>query len=113
MKLTQAMLIPVDGTGQFIRAHLSEVCIGITAAALMIVSPYISRAVQSRIGNFHWPFRFAIMIVLITAGYGMLSNVLYTGVTYGLLHMGNVQLAIWTGAIYLVLGLVARSRKHI
>jgi hypothetical protein len=107
------LLMPLAETGQFVRQHLNEVCVGVAAVTLMLIGPAIKDAYRKSIRKFHWIARYGLMIILITIGFGTLSNIIYAFCRGFLLSLNNVQLSLLTGGIFLVLGWVARNERKI
>jgi ABC-type multidrug transport system permease subunit len=98
---------------KYIRTHMQEVCFGITAVTLVIAGPSINGLFRKITQNLHWFFRYLLFIVLCSAGYGALSQVIYRGVRNWLRGQSSIMLVIWTAAIYLLLAWIAKKQKDI
>lgn len=98
---------------KYIRAHMQEVSFGITAVALVIAGPSINGLFRQITLSLHWLFRYLLFIVLCSAGYGFLSQVIYRGVKNWLRGQSSMMLVIWTAAIYLLLAWLAKRQKDI
>jgi hypothetical protein len=72
---------------QWMRAHLSEIAISITAMILVVAGPYINKGLKSVTGKLHWLLRYALFVVLSTVGYGLITNFCFhtmRGMLFGL-----------------------------
>jgi hypothetical protein len=103
-------LAPVAG---FIRHHLSEVCLGITAVTLLVAGPLINGFVRKLTERFHWLVRFIILVLLLTAGYGLLAHLIFTCLKRWLAPQPALSLIVITAAIYLALALFAQKQGKI
>jgi hypothetical protein len=99
--------------GRFIRSHGNEACVGISAVVLMLVGPRITHWFLSVVKSLHWIVRYVLVILLITAGFGTLSNIIFRVSKRYLMELNNTELVFWTLAVFLLLGLVARNEKKI
>ncbi len=97
----------------YIRNNLQEVCFGITAVTLMIAGPTINGLFKNITGKLHWFVRYLFYIILCTAGYGFLSQVIYHGVRNWLRGQSNMLIVVWTAVIYLILAWFAKRQKDI
>jgi hypothetical protein len=104
------MLTPV---ADLIRRHLAEVSLGITAVALMLVGPVVNGIVQRATLRLHVLLRFAALVLLLTAGYGILSQVTFSCVKRWLSLLPPLSLIGVTVGIYLVLAFFARKQGKI
>jgi hypothetical protein len=107
------MYEPLSALGHFLRPHCSEICVGITAVTLMLVGPPARKLFLTLIRKFHWIVRYLMVIVLITAGFGTLSNLVYLASKRMLLAGDNTQFFLLTVGIYLVLGLIAKRERRV
>lgn len=99
--------------GSYIRNHIQEVSFGITAVTLALVAPIINGTLKQVSKNFHWLLRFIAFIILITVGYGFLSQVLYHGIRHWFHGLDNFYLILWITVIYLILAWFAIQQKKI
>jgi hypothetical protein len=96
-----------------IRNHLSVVCLGITAVTLMLAGPVINGFVQQLTQKFHWLIRYLILVLMCTAGYGFLAQVIFKNLSRWLAPQPAFSLIAITTAIYLALAFFARKQGHI
>jgi hypothetical protein len=96
-----------------IRQHLSEICFGITAVSLILAGPAINGFVQRLTQKFHWLIRYLVFVLMCTAGYGFLAQVIYRGLKHWLTSQRSLSLILIATLIYLVLAFFARKQGHI
>ncbi|HEX3019447.1 MAG TPA: DUF3392 family protein [Chitinispirillaceae bacterium] len=98
---------------KYIHSHIQEICFGITAVTLMVAGPSINGLLKHITRSMHWFFRYVFFVILCTAGYGFLSQVIYHGLKSWLRGQSGLMLVIWTCAIYLILAWFAKRFKDI
>lgn len=98
---------------KYIRAHIQEICFGITAVTLVVAGPSINGLFRQITKSMHWFFRYLLFIILCSVGYGVLSQVIYRGVRNWLQGQSSILLVLWTAAIYLLLAWLAKKQKNI
>lgn len=103
----------VNWAASLIRRHIQEVCFGITAVTLVITGPSINGLFKHITRNVHWFIRYLCFVLLCTAGYGFLTQVVYQGIRNWLRGQSNVLLVVWTCAIYIFLAWMAKRQKEI
>ncbi len=103
----------VSYLSSFIRLYIHEISFGITAVSLMLFGPYINAGVRKLVRKFHWLVRYAAFVLLCTAGYTFLLQVVYRGVKHFLLGCSNPILVIATVVSYLLLAWIAKENKAI
>lgn len=103
----------ITALADFIRSHMQEVSFGITAVAMMMAGPAINGILKRLTKKMNWFLRYLSYVLLCTAGYGFLSQVIYQGTRYWLRHLTSPMLIIWTLVIYLVLAWFAKQQKEI
>ena len=104
---------PILYFAQLIRPHLSGVCFGMTAVALILAGPSINGFVSKITDKLHWFARYLVFVLMCTIGYGAITQILYRGLKYWLSHQHAFGLVAFTIVIYLVLAYFARRQKHI
>jgi hypothetical protein len=97
----------------FIHTYLHEIAFGITSITMVLFGPYINRNLQRLVRNFHWLLRYVIFVLLCTAGYAFLSQVVYRGIKQMLHTLSNPLLVVTTVLLYLMLAWVAKEQKKI
>ena len=97
----------------FIRHHLPEVCLGITAVSLMLAGPVINGFVQQATQRFHWLVRFIVLVLVLTVGYGFLAHLLFRHLKLWLAPQPAISLIAITLGIYLALAFFARKQGKI
>lgn len=98
---------------KYIGSHIQEVSFGITAVTLVLAGPFINGLFKHITRNLHWFLRYLFFIVLCTAGYGFLTQVIYQGVKRWLRGQSSILLVVWTAAIYMLLAWMAKRQKDI
>jgi hypothetical protein len=104
---------PILYIARLIRPHLSAVCLGVTAVALMLSGPSINAFVSRITKKMHWLTRYLLFVLMCTIGYGALTQILYRGLKYWLTNQHAFGLVAFTTIIYLILAYFARKQKHI
>jgi hypothetical protein len=104
---------PILFTAGLIRQHLSVVCFGITAVTLILSGPAINGFVQRLTQSFHWLVRYLVFVLMCTAGYGFLTQVIYHGLMRWFSTQRSLALILIATFIYLVLAFFARKQGHI
>jgi hypothetical protein len=108
-----AMSHPVMYLAGLLRQHLSEVCFGITAVALILVGPHFNAFVQRLIRKTHVLVRFSVFVLICTIGYGFLAHFIYRGLATCLAHQKSLSLILIIAVIYLLLAFFARKERRI
>jgi hypothetical protein len=65
----------IDFSARWMRGHLTEIAISITAMSLVVAGPYINAGLKRLARNLHWLLRYALFVLLSTLGYGLITNV--------------------------------------
>jgi len=97
----------------FIRTYLHQISFGITAVALMLAGPHVNAVIRSLVKKLHWVVRYAIFILVCTAGYVFLSQFLYQTVLRLLRGCSSGMLVASTAGIFLFLAWIAKEQKAI
>ena len=97
----------------FIRTYLHEICFGITAITLTLAGPKINGNLKKLVRKFHWLLRYVAFVILCTAGYTFLSQIIYRGLKYLLHGLSNPLLVVVTIGVYLLLAWIAKEQKII
>lgn len=97
----------------FLRHHLTEISFGIVAVVLVFLGPFINRAIKHGTQKLHWLIRFAIFVVVCSAGYGFITHVLYKALRDVLARFNNVTLIVTVFSIYLVLAWITKQQREI
>jgi hypothetical protein len=97
----------------FIRTHVHEICFGITAVTLTLAGPKINGGLKQIVRKLNWLLRYAAFVVLCTAGYTFLSQIIYRGLLHLLHGLTNLMLVLVTLGLYLLLAWVAKEQKVI
>ncbi len=96
-----------------IRRHLPEVCFSITAVSLMLAHPAINNFVSRVTQRFHWLVRYLIFVVVCTAGYGAIMQIIYRSLKHWLSYQRSLALIAITVVVYLALAFFAKKQGHI
>lgn len=97
----------------FIRTYLHEICFGITAVTLTLAGPRINAGLRKLVRKFHWLLRYVVFVILCTAGYTFLSQIIYRGVKQLLTGLSNPLIVLVTLGLYLLLAWIAKEHKAI
>lgn len=65
----------IDFSARWMRGHLTEIAISITAMSLVVAGPYINAGLKKLTRNLHWLMRYALFVLLSTLGYGLITNI--------------------------------------
>ena len=104
---------PIIYLAGLVRQYMSEVCFGITAVSLILAGPAINGFVQRLTASFHWLVRYLLFVLMCTAGYGLLTQVIYRGLKHWFIHQRGLALILITTGIYLVLAFFAKKQGRI
>jgi hypothetical protein len=104
---------PILFTAGLIRQHVSEVCFGITAVILILAGPAINGFVQRLTQRFHWLVRYLVFVLMCTAGYGFLTQVIYRGLMRWFSCQRSLALILSVTFIYMLLAFFARKQGRI
>lgn len=97
----------------FIRTYLHQICFGITAVTLMLAGPHINAVIRSLVKKLHWVVRYAVFILVCTAGYVFLAQFLYQTVLRLLRGCTSGMLVAATAGIFLFLAWIAKEQRAI
>ncbi|NLG18263.1 MAG: DUF3392 family protein [Fibrobacter sp.] len=103
----------INSTAHLIRTNLQEICLSITAICMVLFGPHINSFVKTATNKFNWFFRYFIFILLVTAGYGALTQIIFKGLRVWMAGLANQLLVIATAVIFLTLALIAKQQKEI
>jgi hypothetical protein len=103
----------VNMAGQWMRGHLTEIAFSITAMILVVGGPYINAGMKSLSQKLHWVLRYALFVLLSTAGYGLITNFGLRNMRGFLLRLGNWQLLAAVLAAHLILAWLLKRDKAI
>jgi hypothetical protein len=109
MTWTSVSAIPAH----WMRDHLSEIAISITAMILVVAGPYINAGLKLLTGKLHWLMRYTLFVLLSTVGYGLLTNYSYRGMRGMLLGLTGWQLVGMVAGVHLVLAWLLKRDKAI
>jgi len=97
----------------FVSQHLHAISIAIIATLLVIYGSDINRFVKRLIGNSHFIIRLGIFILVCAVGYGLATVFLADVLRNALATIPRRYLAMSITGIFIALGLLADSRRHI
>lgn len=103
----------INELATIIRHHLTEIVFGITTVVLVLTGPHINSAVRHATSSVHWLVRFLIFVVVVCAGYGFISHLLYQYIRKWFIGMDSITLVIMIIGIYLILAWFAKQQKEI
>lgn len=98
---------------QFFVQHLHSISIAIIATMLVIFGVDITRFVKRSIGGKHFLLRVGIFVLVCALGYGLATVFLAELLVKALAGIPRQFLAMSVVGIFLVLGLIAESRRQI
>ncbi|GEM_PF-1121322 len=98
---------------QWMRNHLSEIAISITAMILVVGGPYINAGVKTLTGKLHWLMRYALFVLLSTVGYGLLTNFCLHHMRGFLFALAGWQLVSIVVGFHLILAWLLKRDKAI
>lgn len=103
----------IDIMADLARGHITEIAISITAMTLVVTGPHINRAAMNLTRALHWLARYALFVVLATAGYGLLTHF---GVQFArrmLRGLDDLPLLAAIVGSHLVMAWLLKREKHI
>ncbi|MDQ3003150.1 MAG: DUF3392 domain-containing protein [Fibrobacterota bacterium] len=65
----------IDFSARWMRGHLTEIAISITAMSLVVAGPYFNAGLKRLTRKLHWLVRYALFVLLSTLGYGLITNI--------------------------------------
>lgn len=98
---------------QFFRSHIPSIAVGLVATILVIYGGAINRFFRKWTRSMHFVGRFALFVVLCSAGYGFLSSQAVKFVRDQLLALRDPQLVLAVILSFVVLGFLARAGKEV
>ena len=104
---------PVLYLAGLIHKHLSTVCFSITAVLLMLAHPSINNFISRATQRFHWLVRYLLFVVVCTAGYGAIMQIIYRSLKHWFSYQRNLALIVIVAVIYLALAFFAKKQGHI
>ena len=97
----------------FIHQNIQEVCFSITSIVMVLLGPYINSFVKRTTKKLNSFLRYLIFILLCSAGYGALSQILYKGLRLWMVGLANLVLIVAVVIIFLALALLAKQQREI
>jgi hypothetical protein len=107
------MLRWIDVLAGLARGHITEIAISITAMSLVVTGPHINRAAMDLTRALHWLARYALFVVLATAGYGLLTHFGVQFFRRLLRGLDNLPLLAAIVGSHLVMAWLLKREKHI
>jgi len=98
---------------QFLSNNLDEICLSVTAVAIMIAGPHMTSAIKRFTKPYNWFFKFCCFIILCTVILGFLSKILYQGLKHWYGQQSGLALILWIAGTYLGLAFLAKRQKEI
>ena len=103
----------IDTVAQYLRGHITEISVSVTAVIIMLAGPYLTSTVKRLTKTYNWFFRYCCFILLCTVGVGFLTKVLYQALRYWFGRQGDIALILWVAGVYLGLALFAKMQREI
>ena len=103
----------VDSVAQYLRNHIPEISVSITAVVIMLAGPYLTSFIKRFTKSFNWFFKYCCFILLCTAGVGFLTKILYQILKHWFSQQSGITLILWVIGLYLGLALFAKLQKEI
>jgi hypothetical protein len=101
----------IDYPAHWMRNHLSEIAISITAMILVVAGPYINAGLKKLTGTLNWLLRYALFVLLSTVGYGLITHFSLRTLRSMLFSLGKWELlAVVAGAHLVLAWLLKRDR---
>ena len=97
----------------FLRLHLTSISVGLVATFLMIYGAYINNYFKKITKSVPFLGRFALFVVLCSAGYGFMSSQLVKLIKMFLRSQADIPLIGIIAGAFLTLAFLARSGKDI
>ena len=97
----------------FLRLHMESISVGLVATVLMIYGAYINNYFKKITRSVPFLGRFALFVVLCSAGYGLMSSQLVKLLKFFLRGQADLPLIGIIAGSFLVLAYLARSGKDI
>jgi hypothetical protein len=98
---------------QWMRGHIPEIAISITAMILVVSGPYINAGLKLLTGKLHWLMRYALFVLLSTVGYGLITNFAFRGLRGVLWSLTGWQLVGAVAGAHLILAWLLKRDKAI
>lgn len=102
-----------DFPAQWLRAHLPEIAISITAMCLVVAGPYMNAGLKNLTGRLHMLLRYALFVLLSTVGYGLITNFGLRTIRGMLTGLGKWELIVAVAGAHLVLAWLLKRDKAI
>ena len=103
----------VDTVAQYMRSHINEISVSITAVVIMLVGPYLVSSIKRLTKSYNWFVRYCCFILLCTVGIGFLTKFLYQILRLWFSQQSGIALILWVVGVYLALALFAKLQKEI
>ncbi|MBQ3714034.1 MAG: DUF3392 family protein [Fibrobacter sp.] len=97
----------------FLRVHMDSISVGLVATVLMIYGAYINNYFKKITRSIPYLGRFALFVVLCSAGYAFLSSQLVRLLKMFLQNQADLPLIGLVGGAFITLAFLARSGKDI
>ncbi len=102
-----------DYPAHWIRAHLAEIAISITAMILVVAGPYLNAGLKNLTGRLHMLLRYGLFVLLSTFGYGLITNFGFRTIRTMLTGLGKWELIAVVDGAHLVLAWLLKRDKAI
>ena len=103
----------IDHPAHWLRAHLPEIAISITAMCLVVAGPYLNAGLKKLTGRLHMLLRYALFVLLSTVGYGLITNFGFRTIRGVLTGLGKWELIAAVAGAHLVLAWLLKRDKAI
>lgn len=97
----------------FLRDHIPSIAVGLVATILVIYGNKINGFFRKQTKSLHFVARFALFILLCSAGYGFLSSQAVKLLRDTLIGLQDLHLVGAIAGSFIVLGFLARAGKEV
>lgn len=107
------MLSYIHSFADFLRDHLSSISVGLVATLITIYGAHINGYFRKITKSIPFVARFALFIVLCSAGYAFLSSQAVRYLRIFLIQQKDIPLILIISGAFLVLAFLARNGKNL
>ena len=107
------MQVYIHQFANFLRLHMDSIAVGLVATLLMIYGAYINNYFKKISKSIPFVGRFALFVLLCSAGYAFISSQAVRFLKMFLRGQGDLPLIGIIAAAFLILAFLARSGKDV
>lgn len=103
----------IHGCALFVRTHLAEIAVSLTAMILVVLSPILNKGMKAVAGPLHWLVRYGLFVLFTTVGSGLLTLFGVRFLQAGLRSLTDGQLVGAVAGAHLLIAWVLKRENHI